>query len=124
MNACYHDYWYKDAASSWVEPSLLKGLAASCGDLRPGARVLDVGCGNGFLAGDFLSRGCRVVGIELSETGVDIARANHPEARFEVLSADERMLENLGEAPFDIIVSMEVVEHLYSPRAFARGCFS
>jgi len=40
-----------------------------------------------------------------------------------VLAADGKLLEKLGEPPFDIVVSTEVVEHLYSPREYARGCF-
>src|SRR5207244_287039 len=33
-------------------------------------------------------------------------------------------LERLGEEPFDSVVSAEVIEHLYTPRDFARGCFA
>jgi 2-polyprenyl-3-methyl-5-hydroxy-6-metoxy-1,4-benzoquinol methylase len=63
------------------------------------------------------------VGIDLSRQGIEIARNAHPQGRFEVLPADEKMLDNLGEPPFDIVVSIEVVEHLYSPREYAQGCF-
>ena len=93
------------------------------GELTPGTRVLDVGCGNGSVSGAFLQRGCTVTGIDISEEGVAIARQLHPHARFEVLPADDRLLANLREDPFDLIVSSEVVEHLYAPRAYARGCF-
>jgi 2-polyprenyl-6-hydroxyphenyl methylase/3-demethylubiquinone-9 3-methyltransferase len=34
------------------------------------------------------------------------------------------LLEQLGEAPFDLVVSTEVVEHLYSPREWAAGCYN
>jgi 2-polyprenyl-6-hydroxyphenyl methylase/3-demethylubiquinone-9 3-methyltransferase len=34
------------------------------------------------------------------------------------------VLKNLDEAPFDIVVSTEVVEHLYAPKAYIKGCFS
>jgi 2-polyprenyl-3-methyl-5-hydroxy-6-metoxy-1,4-benzoquinol methylase len=91
--------------------------------LKPGTRVLDVGCGNGFTCGEFLRRGCHVVGIDLSESGIEVARRTHPTGRFEVLPADDKLLEALGEEPFDIVVSTEVVEHLYAPRAYAHGCF-
>jgi 2-polyprenyl-6-hydroxyphenyl methylase/3-demethylubiquinone-9 3-methyltransferase len=39
------------------------------------------------------------------------------------MPADERMLERLGEAPFDLVASTEVIEHLYAPDAYLRGCF-
>ena len=90
----------------------------------PPGRVLDVGCGNGFHAGLMLAAGYSVVGVDLSEQGIDAARQSYPRGRFERLPADERLLANLGEAPFDVVVSTEVVEHLYDPRSFARGCFA
>lgn len=94
------------------------------GPVGPGARVLDVGCGNGFLCGEFLKRGCEVVGVDLSEQGIAVARRTYPAGRFELLAADEDLLEQLGVAPFDLVVSTEVVEHLYAPRKWARGCFA
>jgi 2-polyprenyl-3-methyl-5-hydroxy-6-metoxy-1,4-benzoquinol methylase len=48
----------------------LPHIFALGGNLRPGLRVLDVGCGNGFTAGQFLAKGCDVVGIDLSESGI------------------------------------------------------
>jgi 2-polyprenyl-6-hydroxyphenyl methylase/3-demethylubiquinone-9 3-methyltransferase len=86
--------------------------------------VLDVGCGNGAACGEFIKRGCEVVGVDLSEQGIAWARRTFPEARFELLAADSDLLKQLGEEPFDIVISTEVVEHLYSPRDWAHGCFA
>jgi 2-polyprenyl-3-methyl-5-hydroxy-6-metoxy-1,4-benzoquinol methylase len=86
-------------------------------------RVLDVGCGNGAMAGEFLSAGCQVTGIDLSEQGVEISRRAYPAGRFETMPADEGILKRLGCEPFDVVVSTEVVEHLYDPRSFVHGCF-
>jgi 2-polyprenyl-3-methyl-5-hydroxy-6-metoxy-1,4-benzoquinol methylase len=93
------------------------------GGVAPGARVLDVGCGNGHIAGLFAGRGCRVVGIDPSETGVEAARERHPGARFEVELATEGLLGRLGEEPFDLAVSVEVAEHVYDGDEWARACF-
>ena len=101
----------------------MPALLALAGDMSPGMRVLDVGCGNGFTCGEFLRLHCDVVGVDLSIEGIEIARKTYPAGRFEILPADDQLLANLGEAPFDIVVSTEVVEHLYDPRAYARGCF-
>jgi 2-polyprenyl-3-methyl-5-hydroxy-6-metoxy-1,4-benzoquinol methylase len=84
---------------------------------------LDIGCGNGSLAAQFAGLGHTVVGVDLSERGVRIARENCPGARFEVLAADTDVLDRLGEAPFDLVYSVEVIEHLYDPRSFMAGCF-
>ena len=98
-------------------------LLALSGDTSTGMRVLDVGCGNGFACGEFLRLQCEVVGVDLSLEGIEIARKAYPAGRFEILPADDQLVANLGEAPFDLVVSTEVVEHLYDPRAYARGCF-
>jgi len=100
-------------------PPILK-LAGRIGN---DTRVLDVGCGNGSTAGQFIDLGCKVVGVDLSEQGIAQARQAHPQGRFEVLAATDDLPETLGENPFDIVVSTEVVEHLYAPRLWARGCF-
>ena len=121
----YQDYGFHHTGSSHMHRHFLPPLFDLCGELlRPGARVLDVGCGNGFTAGQFLKRGCEVVGVDLSESGVELARRTYPSARFEVMDADEHLLENLECAPFDIVVSTEVIEHLYAPRPYIRGCYS
>ena len=119
----YEDYGYKDAGASHMHAHFMPVFFEVSGPLGPQVRVLDVGCGNGFAAGQFLARGCQVVGIDLSQQGIDLARRAYPQGRFEVLSADERLLANLGEDPFDLVISTEVVEHLYAPRPYARGCF-
>ena len=107
-------------AHAYLLPSLFN-LSA---DLPPHSRILDVGCGNGSVALEFATRGYSMVGIDLAEAGVRIARENCPSCRFEVLAADKHVLENLGEQPFDLVYSAEVVEHLYDPRSFMAGCYA
>jgi 2-polyprenyl-3-methyl-5-hydroxy-6-metoxy-1,4-benzoquinol methylase len=121
----YKDYGFGHAGASHMHRHFLPPLFDLCGELlRPGTRVLDVGCGNGFTAGQFLERGCEVVGVDLSESGVELARRKYPDARFEVIGADERVLEDLRCPAFDIVVSTEVIEHLYAPRPYVRGCYT
>lgn len=124
MNS-YRDYEFRTEEPSHMHRHFLPPLFQLCGSLlRPGARVLDVGCGNGYTAGQFAARGCNVIGIDLSESGLAIARANYPNVRFEMLPADDQILAKLNAEPFDIVVSTEVIEHLYDPEAFARGCYN
>lgn len=103
---------------------LLPALFELCPEFKPGARVLDVGCGNGAVSVEIAKLGCSIVGIDMSESGIQIARQICPSARFEALPADDNLLRNLGEKPFDIVFSLEVVEHLYNPRSFIAGCFN
>lgn len=113
---------FADASGMSSTPYLLAPVISMAGKIGPGVRVLDVGCGNGYWAGEFARRGCTVVGIDPSPSGIDIARATYPHAKFELMDVASDMLACLGEAPFDVIVSTEVVEHLYSPHTWATGC--
>ncbi len=93
------------------------------GDMK-GKRVLDVGCGNGYWCGQFLSMGATVVGVDASEQGIAVARKAHPGGRFENILIQDDPLGVLQEQAFDVVVSTEVVEHLYDPRQWARSCFA
>ena len=121
-NTEYKEYGFASDAESHMHSRFMPRVLALCGPLGPQVRVLDVGCGNGFTCGEFLKQGCQVVGIDLSQQGIAIARKAYPQGRFEVLPADDQLLARLGAAPFDLVISTEVVEHLYSPRDYAHGC--
>lgn len=105
-------------------PILRDALFRLLPDLRSGMRLLDIGCGNGYWAGEFLSRGLRVVAIDPSSEGIAIARKAHPSGRFEQTIATPDLLDRLNEEPFDIVFSTEVVEHLYDPRQWSLGAFN
>lgn len=115
---------FGDATPVHTHDYLWPAIRYLAGELAPGTRVLDIGCGNGSLSARFLELGCTVVGLDASDTGIAAARHAFPTARWEVLLADEKVLANLGEDPFDIVISTEVVEHLYDPRAYMRGCLA
>jgi SAM-dependent methyltransferase len=99
-------------------------IARFAGKLGPDIRVLDVGCGNGFLCGRLAELGCEVVGIDASIRGITIAKETFPSVRFECVNAGGDLLGYLNEKPFDLVVSTEVVEHMYAPRQWAASCFT
>src|SRR3954464_1840714 len=88
----YAEYGWEDTEPEITVEYLMPRILDLAGALAPGTRVLDVGCGNGGVWGQLLARGCRVVGIDLSEQGVGLARQTYPDGRFEVLAADEHVL--------------------------------
>jgi 2-polyprenyl-6-hydroxyphenyl methylase/3-demethylubiquinone-9 3-methyltransferase len=89
-----------------------------------GLRILDVGCGNGYWALRLAGSGHRVVGIDASAQRIENARREIPGARFERLEIGETLLQDLGEEPFDVVISTEVVEHLFQPAEWATTCFA
>jgi len=98
-------------------------VLAACDTLSPQARVLDLGCGNGHFLSMLQSLGvCSLVGVDIAPDGVERARARCPDARIECIRADANVLQTLDEDPFDLVVSTEVVEHVYDPDEWARTC--
>src|SRR3954447_1903766 len=106
----YVEFGYRNEQPAHTAAYLLPAIMQLAPPLSQATRVLDVGCGNGYIAGQFAKRACSVVGIDLSDEGIEIARKTYPQARFEKLAADEQMLSNLNEPPFDLVISTEVVE--------------
>lgn len=77
--------------------------------LRPGARILDLGCGTGEPAAAYLvRRGFRVVGVDESAAMLDIARRVVPEA--ELILSD--MCDVQLEGGFDAVVAWDSVFHV------------
>ncbi len=117
------DYRYENALAASSTPYLLKPLLDLAMPVK-GLRVLDIGCGNGHIAAEMIRCGCVAVGIDSSVSGIEFARKAFPEGRFEVGLADDKVLTTLQEEPFDLVISTEVVEHIYSPRSYMAGCFA
>ncbi len=89
---------------------------------RPPARIVDLGCGNGYLSGTLSRLGYSVVGVESSRDGVEIARAAYPSIEFLHASVYDPLCDRAG-APFDAAVATEVIEHLFDPKAFLENAF-
>jgi len=111
------------AAPPGASRYLVGPVGAMLASLPKRARVLDVGCGNGWWAGWLAEQGHYVVGIDPSRNGIAIAQQLHPNCRFMIAAAQENLLELLDEPPFDAVISLEIVEHVYSPRTWAAACF-
>ena len=115
---------YSSSGLRGAHAYLLPSLLSLSSDLPPRSRVLDVGCGNGSVALEFAKRGQSMVGIDRAEAGIRIARQTVRQADLKFWLADKDLLENLGEEPFDLVYSAEVIEHLYDPRSFMAGCYA
>jgi SAM-dependent methyltransferase len=87
--------------------------------------VCDLGCGNGYLAGVLARRGCSVLGIDGSATYIDMARASnsgHGATFINALIDDDLVRQvQASHPPFDLVVSSDVIEHLYNPLAFLKA---
>ena len=75
-------------------------------DLRPGAAVLDVGCGEGYYLGALAGRGgIEAHGLDLSVPAVDLAARRHPGIPWIVANADRFLPYAAGS--FDVVLSLD-----------------
>jgi SAM-dependent methyltransferase len=82
--------------------------------------ILDVGCGNGYLANHLSKIGHHVIGVDIAEDGIRIAKETYPHLKFELHSAYEKF-DNLLRVPADVVIASEVIEHLYFPQRFLKN---
>lgn len=88
-----------------------------------GLRILDIGCGGGLLCEPMARLGATIVGVDPSEKNIKTATVHAAEMELAIdyrtgtaedLAADGEM--------FDVILNMEVIEHVTDPQAFTRTC--
>jgi 2-polyprenyl-3-methyl-5-hydroxy-6-metoxy-1,4-benzoquinol methylase len=88
--------------------------------VRPGTRVLDVGCATGRFAAALRQKDCRVSGVEINAEAAATAR----ERCDEVIEGDIGQLLVSGVFDgrvFDVVVAADVLEHLVDPWSIVRG---
>jgi 2-polyprenyl-3-methyl-5-hydroxy-6-metoxy-1,4-benzoquinol methylase len=77
--------------------------------------ICDLGCGNGYLAGRLSELGYQVTGVDASTSGIEIATKQHPKVKFVCSLLDECLPAVIRDRGFDLVVSSDVIEHLYRP---------
>ena len=117
-------YRYDGAAlghsHDYLLPSILRTLDAL--SLPVGERRLfELGCGNGSVANVLTQRGWDVTGVDPSVDGIAQARAAYPDLKLGNGSAYDDLRSRYGQFP--VVLSLEVVEHVFAPRQYARTVF-
>jgi len=85
--------------------------------------VLDAGCGPGFIAAQLAELGHRVTGIDASHEGIRLARQTYPGVRFETHSVYDDLADLTPNEGWDLIISAEVIEHLFAPLRFLENMY-
>lgn len=88
-----------------------------------GLRFLDIGCGGGLLSEPMARLGAIVVGADASATNIEVARIHAEQSGLDIdyRATSSEALAGAGEA-FDVVLNMEVVEHVADVPLFMASC--
>ena len=116
LNPCRLDYITTQIASEF-DRDLATPLPFA------GLRILDIGCGGGLLSEPMARLGADVVGADPATRNIPVARLHAEQSG---LTIDYRLTtaEDLAAAgeQFDVVLNMEVVEHVPNPQSFLSAC--
>ena len=120
-------WWDKDSEFKPlhdINPLRLNYIKEQCGGSIKDKRILDVGCGGGILCESLALEGAEVVGIDLAEAGLEVAKLHLLESELDVnyqkITAEE-FAESNAET-FDIVTCMEMLEHVPEPSSIIKSC--
>lgn len=135
--AALADTWWSTTGPFWplhrlnalrieyIRDLLCERYGRNTDNLQPlhGLRVLDVGCGGGILSESVALLGAEVHGIDVVERNIATAQLHARQSglaiRYEL--RDVESLVRAG-AEYDVVLNMEVVEHVPDASAFMRAC--
>lgn len=116
LNPCRLDYITRQIAAEFG-----RDLARD----RPfeGLRLLDIGCGGGLLSEPMARLGASVVGADAAERNIPVARIHAAQSGLEIdyRHTTAEALAAAGET-FDVVLNMEVVEHVADPAGYLGAC--
>jgi len=118
------DYKYEDSSHKKAHKYILPKVEDIINRIGDGEelRVFDLGCGNGAVAAHMHEIGHKVKGVDPSRDGIQNANNNFPHLDLNVGSAYDSLSESYGQ--FEVVLTLEVIEHIYYPRDFATTLFN
>jgi 2-polyprenyl-6-hydroxyphenyl methylase/3-demethylubiquinone-9 3-methyltransferase len=87
-------------------------------------KLLDVGCGGGVFSESMAANGAQVTAIDLAEESLDVAKLHLYESNHAIHYKNQSVEDfaNDNESSFDVIVCMEMLEHVPDPQSIVDAC--
>jgi 2-polyprenyl-6-hydroxyphenyl methylase/3-demethylubiquinone-9 3-methyltransferase len=103
----------KAMVNPWRVPYFVEALRKHFGTELGHIRLLDVGCGGGVLAEEFVKLGCQVTGIDIAEESIKVARAHSQteglSIEYKIESAEQLSFDNES---FEVVSCCDTLEHI------------
>ncbi len=105
-----------------INPVRLEYIDARC--QLAGKQVLDMGCGGGLLCEAMAARGAHVTGVDVADELIAVARdhARQQSLAIDYIHGSSADLLADGEARFDVITCLEMLEHVETPGQIIADC--
>ena len=116
LNPCRLDYITQQIAGEFDRD-------LTTNDPFAGLRIIDIGCGGGLLSEPMARLGAEVVGADAAERNIPVARIHAEQSGLNIdyRHTTAEALADAGEQ-FDVVLNMEVVEHVASPPDYLHAC--
>jgi len=92
-----------------------------------GKAIVDVGCGGGILSESMAKLGANVLGIDMAQESLDVAKLHALETSVSTVQYQKVTVEELAKqrpASFDVVTCMEMLEHVPDPQSVVRACIT
>lgn len=125
---------FDKVSQMWWDPKSEMGTLHTINPLRtnfivekltvPNPRILDVGCGGGILSEALAKCGAQVMGLDLSDTAIQVARQHAQNQGLKIDYRYESVEQVAGQhaGSFDAVTCMEMLEHVPEPRKIIAAC--
>ena len=88
-----------------------------------GLKILDIGCGGGLISEPMTRLGAEVTGIDASEKNINIAKTHAKKNKLDINYINSSPEKFNKEKKFDVILNLEVVEHVEDVNLYLSSCF-